>query len=199
MRIDIVPPISDVIYTNYEIGHVYKVDGERTDLKSYGRLLLYIKNLETGKWTSISYPKYLMEVKLGKYLNENDTVDHLDYNVLNNEYDNLVVKNRSEHSKDDNIRIKPVRFICPICGKEFELSGKKLLKLYYRIKMGVTKSGPYCCRSCAGKGTNMKNIPLTKFDIEYTTNKIEREGLTEDGKKMLEKHKILFKCGNEKL
>ena len=37
------------------------------------------------KRKTISYPKYLMEVHLGRYLDIDETIDHIDGNFLNND------------------------------------------------------------------------------------------------------------------
>lgn len=37
---------------------------------------------------TISYPKYLMELHINKYLDEDDTVDHIDGNIKNFVYKN---------------------------------------------------------------------------------------------------------------
>ena len=52
----------------------------------------------------MSYPKYLMEIYLERYLEENKTIDHIDGNPLNNELSNLRVLNRQEHCSNDCAR-----------------------------------------------------------------------------------------------
>lgn len=53
------------------------------------RLRLVMVNKVTGKKTSISYAKYLMEVHLGRYLKSDETVDHIDNDYTNNHISNL--------------------------------------------------------------------------------------------------------------
>jgi hypothetical protein len=105
---------------------------------------------EDGRSSTMSYPKWLMEKHLGRELSSDETVDHIDNNVENNNLNNLQVL-----SLADNIRksAKPpeyVECICPVCVKQF-----LALARYVRanqIKQG--KAGPYCNKSCAGKMHN---------------------------------------------
>lgn len=64
-----------------------------------------------GEWTSISYPKALMEVHLGRFLNYPDeTVDHINNDPLDNRIENLQVLSRSENAKKqhrDGLAYKP--------------------------------------------------------------------------------------------
>lgn len=59
-----------------------------------------------GKHSSVSYPKYLMEQHLGRYLLPEETVDHIDKDFSNHNFDNMRVINRSEHVVEDVIRKK---------------------------------------------------------------------------------------------
>ncbi len=116
-----------------------------------------------------------MERYLDRYLADNETIDHIDCNPLNNDIKNLRILNRSDHAKLDVKRVKSQSFICPVCQKEFTLSGKKLHNCIQNRKKG--KQGPFCSKSCAGKyGTNIqhkkfKKLPVLKCVPEYTTNK----------------------------
>lgn len=103
---------------------------------------------ENGKRSTVSYPKYLLETKLGRKLLHNETCDHIDGNPLNNSLDNLQLL-----SKSDNIRkhaaLQPAEFgtfTCPICLCSFT---KRMNNIKANRKQG--KRGPYCSRSCAGK------------------------------------------------
>lgn len=131
-----------------------------------------------GKKKTVSYPKYLMEVHLGRYLNKDETVDHLDGNPRNNNLDNLVVKPRKEHVLEDVKRLKEQEFICPWCGGKFKLVGKKLHNaIANRYK---NKAGPFCSKSCAGKyGRALQLGHMDKLEVklikpEYTTWKKEK-------------------------
>ena len=83
-----------------------------------------------GKKKTVSYPKFLMEVKLGRFLEKNETVDHIDGNPRNNDYSNLRILKRDDHAKVEVKRLKRMQFKCPMCGKTFWLSGKNYTTLF---------------------------------------------------------------------
>lgn len=126
-----------------------------TDCKIYGPYLrkdgrqhiIAIYPDKTRK--TISYPKYLMEIHLNRYLTEDETVDHIDRDFTNNQISNLKVLPRREHISLDVKRYEAQSFTCPTCSKTFELSGRKLHDAIQNRKRG--KFGPFCSRSCAGK------------------------------------------------
>jgi hypothetical protein len=99
------------------------------------RLRIYI-NCPDEQKKVISYPKFLMERYLDRYLADNETIDHIDCNPLNNDIKNLRILNRSDHAKLDVKRVKSQSFICPVCQKEFTLSGKKLHNCIQNRKKG---------------------------------------------------------------
>jgi hypothetical protein len=138
------------------------------------RLVLVFKD-KTKK--SISYPKYLMEKHLNRYLSENETVDHIDGNPLNNDLSNLRILDRVEHCKNDVVRNKDVITTCAYCGKEFTISGSSI---YNRNRKDRNSSGYFCSRECSGKyGSEIQNQkrevkPVEKIEPEkYRLHKNE--------------------------
>jgi len=114
------------------------------------------------KLKTISYPKYLMEKKLGRYLTENETVDHIDRDFENNKINNFQILNRIEHSLLDATRRKPINLICQVCGNSFLLRRDQIIQ-YKKIK-----TGPFCGKKCAGYASHFpeKYIKLP-IKIEY--------------------------------
>ena len=81
-----------------------------------------IKHNEVGsiiERKTISYPKYLVEVSLGRYLDPEETVDHIDGDFLNNDLSNLRVVPRSLHAKSHTATRSDAVITCVICHKEF--------------------------------------------------------------------------------
>lgn len=136
-----------MIYTNLvKIYGPYK-NGE-------GRLVIWLK-FDDGTKRGISYPKYLMELHLNRYLLDNETVDHIDGNFLNNNISNLQVLDRKEHCKLDVIRNKNIEVNCTYCNKLFIIEGSKL---HTRNRKDKNNSGYFCSRSCSGKyGSEIQN------------------------------------------
>lgn len=90
------------MYDDYEI---YQFVESKQDK----RIRIILKHKENVRdYKLISYPKYLMECHLGRYLLENETIDHIDGNYLNNDISNLQVIDRTEHCKLDAIRNEDV-------------------------------------------------------------------------------------------
>jgi hypothetical protein len=146
------------VWRNWQTGdsvmRVYencKVYGPYSDNKDKRLRVAIVFN--DGRKRTVSYPKYLMEKKLGRYLLDNETVDHKDGDFLNNDYDNLQILTRQKHCSKDAKKLVSQKFICPMCKSEFELSGKKLSNILRdrRRKKDAPKFGPFCNKSCAGK------------------------------------------------
>lgn len=125
----------------------------------YNRQIVIVVD-KNGKRRTISYPKWIMELQLGRKLGPDDTIDHLDGDHENNDINNLKVVPRSEHSADDTRRVKEVELECAWCGKKFKRSPRLL-----REKARKGKAGPFCSRVCSGKYSRMLQLKLIdKFD-----------------------------------
>lgn len=148
-----------------------KVYGPYT--KSNGRQIVIVRD-ETGTHSTISYPKYIMEQHLGRKLDINETIDHINKNINDNDILNLRILPRAEHSALDTRRVVMLKLKCALCGKEFERSPRRL-----REKSKSKKVGPFCSRSCAGMYGRKLQLKLIKKkfklqkhkDSEYYTNK----------------------------
>jgi len=158
------------LYENCKINGPYK----RKDGRSH-----IVVRWPNGFQTTVSYPKFLTENRIGRYFTNLETVDHLDDNFDNNDPSNIRIIERSKHCIDDAKRSKIVSFICPICDVEFSLSGRRLNNAVTNRRRKKGKAGPFCSKSCAGKygkAIQMGEAPLPVIIIkpEYTTNKILR-------------------------
>lgn len=126
-----------------------------------GRQLVIVVD-KNGTKRTVSYPKWLMELQLGRRLGPDETIDHWDSNIENNDMDNLKVIDRAEHSSNDTRRVKLVKFQCAWCSNEFERSPRLI-----RDKARKNKAGPFCSRACAGKYSRMLQLKLIdKFDTQ---------------------------------
>ncbi|GIU69180.1 MAG: hypothetical protein KatS3mg002_0416 [Candidatus Woesearchaeota archaeon] len=129
--------------------------------------ILYNKKLKMKK--TVSYSKILVEINLGRKLVSNETVDHIDGNVLNNDLSNLRILDRKEHIKIDVKRRKPIYAQCMMCGKKFEITRNQLRK---------DRTGVFCSRQCSGKygslvrSGKIKKFNIVKFNCEYYSHKV---------------------------
>lgn len=118
------------------------------------QIVIVVEN--NGQRRTVSYPKWLLEMQLGRKLDPNlETVDHIDSNFDNNDLSNLRIVERSEHSGDDTRRVKNLKLNCAWCAKEFERSPRLI-----RDKAKKSKAGPFCSRNCAGKYSRMLQLKL---------------------------------------
>lgn len=74
------------------------------------------------KRKTISYARYLMSVKEGRILNENEHVDHKDNNKIHDDISNLQILSPRENKIKEAKRrgTKMVVLKCPYCGVIFE-------------------------------------------------------------------------------
>ena len=75
---------------------------------------------------TVSYPKYLMELHIGRKLLENETIDHIDRDVNNNNFNNLRIIDKVKHEREDAIRNKDIKVKCSWCGKTFIVKGSNI-------------------------------------------------------------------------
>ena len=124
----------------------YKIYGPYISKKDNRYRCVLVHN--TGKKKTISYPKYLMEVHLGRYLGVDETIHHIDGNPLNNDLSNLMILNRKEHCFNDSLKNENAKVKCALCGKEFIIKGNTL---HYRNRKDRNYSGYFCSKQCSGK------------------------------------------------
>ena len=115
-------------------------------------VVLYEKDKSIPRHTSISYAKYLLEIKIGRLLEPHETADHIDEDKTNDDPANLqilsLVENVRKHAASKEC-ITTYEFICPVCKN----TAVKLIRYVKHNKKRGSK-GPYCSRSCAGKASH---------------------------------------------
>lgn len=127
------------IYKDYEI-----IGSAR--LNSEGNPVILIKS-PTDKKQQIFISRMVMEMKIGRNLNQNELILFKDNNKLNVKLENMEVGIR-----ESRIDTTVEHHKCPICGKEFDISGKKLISVRTKRKRyGNAYTGPYCSQICARK------------------------------------------------
>lgn len=93
---------------------------------------------------------------LGRLLNANEVVHHIDENKKNNSIENLQVLDSVEHNRMHQLKggRKYVKLKCPLCGKTFDLSKSQsfLQKPPYTLRCN------FCSPNCRGKFARYKQL-----------------------------------------
>lgn len=101
-----------------------------------------------GSKTTQSYPRYLVEQKLGRQLSAKEEVHHIDGNPDNSNFDNLMVIDSTEH-RHNHSKYKFHSSIeqCIICGKIFTYTEQMKRNYYYNTRK-FENSNPTCSKMC---------------------------------------------------
>lgn len=117
------------------------------------------------------YSRYLMEQKLGRYLDGDETVDHIDRNKNNDSIENLQILSSKEHFALDVKRVKDIELKCVWCSKKVIRAASDLSSKH---KQGM--SGPFCSNSCSGKyGSDIQNERTNRLPPQPNVPIEERE------------------------
>ena len=159
---------------------LYKVDLEN-DVTVYepnkgdGRIRAYIKSMKCV----VSYPKLLMAVHLGRDLDDDEEVHHIDENPLNNDLSNLVVMPKSEHAKlhgeEKRIEFEDKTMICPMCGKEFIWTAHQQQNSYRNSLRASRKINPamgsFCSAHCCGYYSRLvQDGKIQRYELAFMKN-----------------------------
>lgn len=91
----------------------------------------------------MTYARYLMCIKEGRWLNRDEHVDHIDDNRLNDTIDNLQILSQAENNSKNSKGIAMTTLPCDWCGKNFT---KRTANI---------RSTNCCSRSCGGKQSHV--------------------------------------------
>lgn len=131
--------------------------------KKSGRKIINLQ-MKDGRWRPVSYPKFLVEVVLGRELDPRlETVDHVNGDFHDNDWRNMRIVDNRTHSKEDAVRVKLLELACVYCTKKF-------LRTPRDVQTGLQRgvAGPFCSKKCAGRyGTDVQNNKLTQAASSY--------------------------------
>lgn len=120
---------------------------------------------------TVSYPKYIIEMHLGRKLLPNETVDHIDRDFTNNKIENLRVIDRVPHIKDDARRVRTVIATCVYCKDTFLRRASVM-----QHSANMEKAGPFCSSECTGLyGATVQNDESKRLPAQPGKPISERE------------------------
>lgn len=132
------------------------------NVNSDGRNTLSLYNSSTDR-SSTQYARYLLAVKLKRYLTTDEEVDHIDDDKTNDDLSNLQLlsstdnRNKQNHSRG----IAMVEFSCPVCDKIFSIE-RKNSPIVVKSKNAAT-----CSRSCGARLKSIKTNEPIRFIREW--------------------------------
>lgn len=140
--------------------------------KGEGRRYANLVSIQYGKSVrkTISYARYLMSVKLGRFLTDDEHVDHIDNNKLNDDINNLQILSLADNNRKEASRhgVSMVRLKCPNCNKIF-VKQKRQTHLKKPNAMNCT-----CCnRSCSAKFQMKLKDNYDLYKQQILTNVVE--------------------------
>jgi hypothetical protein len=120
------------------------------------------------------YPlhRVLMENKIGRLLQRNEIVHHIDGNTQNDNIDNLELLTNIEHATLHAMTVDDIECVCPICDTGFSLRPNQYR---LRVKRSKYKSKPTCSSKCGGiAGWAKRRKQGDKSKIDTAKNKNEQ-------------------------
>lgn len=137
------------------------------------------KRIDLVSWperTTISYARYLLSVKYGRFLDNNEEADHKDGDRTNDQLDNLQLLSTEDHrtkTKQESKGLTLSQYSCCLCGVIFE-----------RRPGHVNGKNVFCSRSCNARYNRANNSWVGNW--EYITEdqhneivKYRTEGLSD--------------------
>ena len=110
-----------------------------------------------------SYPRHLLEQKIGRKLLPNEQVHHIDGNPLNNDVDNLDIILIGEHQHMHSQKYCDKIMVCPECGEEFNWTALQQRRFYsnhsriqVRCPNGINQ--PFCSKQCSGRYSRREQL-----------------------------------------
>lgn len=131
------------------------------------RMRLVIKK-DDGSMTSKSYPRVIMERYLGRELEPDDDIHHIDGDPTNNSIENLQIIKHGLHQKQHRLFFdKQVR--CQICGNIFLWKGVSQRRYFADLRAGRNRVIS-CSKKCSAYCGRMKQLGR---EIKFYDSNIE--------------------------
>ena len=155
-----------------------------THVGNEGRKLITLKKFN-GELVGTSYARYIMAVKLGRFLTDQEEVDHIDNNKTNDDPNNLQILTPEQNREKQRLHyINNVQqkfdLACPYCGKDFTLTERDMKMKFDYFHKNNGSGLIYCSSSCNAKynsDTNPIGRP-TDEDLIQRIKSLRKQGLS---------------------
>ena len=160
-----------------------------THVGNEGRKLITLKKFN-GELVGTSYARYIMAVKLGRFLTDQEEVDHIDNNKTNDDPNNLQILTPEQNREKQRLHyINNVQqkfdLACPYCGKDFTLTERDMGEKFYKHYTNNGSGLIFCSNSCKAKyqmETNPEAFPVGQSKSQDVINQIKalrRQGFSD--------------------
>jgi hypothetical protein len=150
--------------TKIDLQYPYNQDWKAgyLNINSEGRATVTLYNSASDR-SSTQYARYLLAVKMNRYLTSEEEADHIDDDKTNDCLSNLQLLSSKENRNklNHNKGISMAEFICPVCEKIFSIV-KRNSPLVIKSKKAAT-----CSRSCGGKLKSINTTEPIRFIREW--------------------------------
>lgn len=110
-------------------------------INSENRRNVILRNRDLGRSTTISYARYMMSVKLGRFLTKDEIVDHIDGDHTNDSYENLQIISKRDNTIKGVLQNRTSSIYCKIkCGV--------CDSIFYRRRGKTYNKRNFCSRAC---------------------------------------------------
>ena len=165
MKIDLEYPFSSLWKSGYIV------------VNSEGRRNVILFNSQTNRST-VSYARYLMSVKLGRFLTDQEEVDHIDNNKTNDDPNNLQILTPEQNREKQRLHYinsvqQKFELVCPNCGCNFSLTEREMNGRFIQIRKNASLGLIYCSSSCSSIFNKLLNPTSSTIGTPITDEKIK--------------------------
>jgi len=110
--------------------------------------------------STVAYARYLLSVEMGRYLTQDEQVDHIDDDKTNDAIENLQILTPNANHRKEMVRRGGAKWVIYSCAK----CHSRFLRQYHNSSLTSCKKGKvvYCSRAC--QRADVSN--LFKMDME---------------------------------
>lgn len=142
-----------------------------------GRRNVVLFNSQIDRST-VSFARYLMSVKLGRFLTDQEEVDHIDDNKTNDDPNNLQILTPEQNREKQRLHYinnvqQKFELVCPNCGCNFSLTEREMNGRFIQIRKNASLGLIYCSSSCSSIFNKLLNPTSSTIGTPITDEKIK--------------------------